>query len=633
MFRYLLSIIFFPFFLIGQNKVIDSLKLELKKTNHDTTIVKIYDDLASLVYRDQPDTAISYWKEAILFTESCKNKYQVLSKENKTIKGYHALYLNNIGFIYYNRGLISIAIEYFDRSLKLQEEINDKEGIAYSLNNIAFIYNNQGEEDKALEYFERSIKIQNEIGKKKGIVTTLNNIGVIYQKRGDMARAMKIFSQSLKLAEEIKFKEGIARSLHNIGNIYESYGDPSVSSSKKESMKLGIKKAVDYYSRSLKIWEEIGDKKGIANSLIVIGNVYLKEKNYQEALAYSLRSMKLSKELGYILEIGKSAEMLDVIYRGTGKYNLSRVNYELFIQMRDSVSNETTRKASIKQQIKHEYEKKAAADSVAYAKVTEIKNAELKVKKNQQYALFWGLGLVMIFALFIYNRFRVTQKQKIIIEHQKGEVEVQKKIVDDKQKEIVDSISYAKRLQDAILPPNEFVNLHIANNFIYYRPKDIVAGDFYWAEKVGEIFFIAAADSTGHGVPGAMVSVVCSNALNRTIKEFKLTETGKILDKTRELVLETFEKSSSDVKDGMDISLLCIDSNNKNIFWSGANNPLWYIHDNELKEIKADKQPIGKSDYPKPFKILHITYLLMDLQINSVVRMVKNLNTRNLKNY
>ncbi len=199
------------------------------------------------------------------------------------------------------------------------------------------------------------------------------------------------------------------------------------------------------------------------------------------------------------------------------------------------------------------------------------------------------------------KRFQLTKRQKITIETINKEIE-------EKNRDILDSIIYAKRLQEAILPPQEFVNTHLANNFIYYQPKDIVAGDFYWAEKVGEKFFIAAADSTGHGVPGAMVSVVCSNALNRTIKEFKLTETGKILDKTRELVIETFEKSASEVKDGMDISLLCIDSKNKNIYWSGANNPLWYIQDNELKEIKADKQPIGKSDYPKPFTTHQVEY-------------------------
>ncbi|MFN5182817.1 MAG: PP2C family protein-serine/threonine phosphatase [Bacteroidota bacterium] len=188
------------------------------------------------------------------------------------------------------------------------------------------------------------------------------------------------------------------------------------------------------------------------------------------------------------------------------------------------------------------------------------------------------------------------------------EISEQKQLIEEKQKEIVDSISYAKRLQEAILPPLEFISTNLPYSFILYKPKDIVAGDFYWAEKVGDKFFLAAADSTGHGVPGAMVSVVCSNALNRTIKEFKLTETGKILDKTRDLVLETFEKSSKEVKDGMDISLLCIDKEKNKIYWSGANNPLWFIENGTLKEIKPDKQPIGKTDNPRPFTTHELDY-------------------------
>ena len=250
-------------------------------------------------------------------------------------------------------------------------------------------------------------------------------------------------------------------------------------------------------------------------------------------------------------------------------------------------------------------------------KEKEIKEKALVIEqeRSQKRNLYIILTVIVITAfvsVFAFLRQKKLKKlvneQKIEAEKQREFAETQKHLVEEKQKEIIDSISYAKRLQDAILPPQEFVNSNLVNNFVYYQPKDIVAGDFYWAEKVLEKFFLAAADSTGHGVPGAMVSVVCSNALNRTIKEFKLTETGKILDKTRELVLETFEKSVSEVKDGMDISLLCIDSKNKKIFWSGANNPLWYIQDAELKEIKADKQPIGKTDYPKPFTTHQIEF-------------------------
>lgn len=188
------------------------------------------------------------------------------------------------------------------------------------------------------------------------------------------------------------------------------------------------------------------------------------------------------------------------------------------------------------------------------------------------------------------------------------EINGQKHLLQEKNKEITDSINYAQRLQQAILPPIKFITENFPNNFVFYKPKDIVAGDFYWAEEIGDLFFIAAADSTGHGVPGAIVSVVCSNALNRTVKEFGMSETGKILDKARELVVETFSKSNTEVKDGMDISLLCFDKQNQKVFWSGANNPLWYIHDMKLMEIKADKQPIGKTDNPKSFTTQEIEY-------------------------
>ncbi|MDP1801222.1 MAG: SpoIIE family protein phosphatase, partial [Bacteroidota bacterium] len=137
---------------------------------------------------------------------------------------------------------------------------------------------------------------------------------------------------------------------------------------------------------------------------------------------------------------------------------------------------------------------------------------------------------------------------------------------------------------------------------------DIVAGDFYWMYANNDLVFMAAADSTGHGVPGALVSIVCSNALDKAVKEFKLTDTGKILDKTTDLVLETFDKSGEEIKDGMDISLICFDKKRKKIYWSGANNALWYVNNNEINSISPDKQPVGKSDHRKIFTTHEIDY-------------------------
>lgn len=185
--------------------------------------------------------------------------------------------------------------------------------------------------------------------------------------------------------------------------------------------------------------------------------------------------------------------------------------------------------------------------------------------------------------------------------------------IEQKNQEILDSLRYAKRLQEAILPPKRLVARHLANSFILYKPKDIVAGDFYWLETVepaasaathdsGLILF-AAADCTGHGVPGAMVSVVCCNALNQATREFKLAQPAQILDRTLRLVVEQFEKSEEDVKDGMDIALCAYNPVTHQLQYAGANNPLWIVRKDatEIEIIKSDRQPIGKFDHTKPF--------------------------------
>jgi len=238
-------------------------------------------------------------------------------------------------------------------------------------------------------------------------------------------------------------------------------------------------------------------------------------------------------------------------------------------------------------------------DSKIAAKNQEIDQRESTI------GIFAFVTFICAVLMFFTIRSNVLRKKaNKILEAQKSEIEIQKELIEEKSREIIDSINYAKRLQQAILPGNDEIKAHLPDTFIYYQPKDIVAGDFYWMEHLDGMTYIAAADSTGHGVPGAMVSVVCSNALNRAVKEFGLRNTGEILDKTRELVIETFEKSDKNVKDGMDISLLRIQNTKERkteIQWSGANNSLWYFQNNELTEIKANKQPIGKYNNPVPF--------------------------------
>lgn len=237
------------------------------------------------------------------------------------------------------------------------------------------------------------------------------------------------------------------------------------------------------------------------------------------------------------------------------------------------------------------------------------------------------IGIFILFVLIVWGAVRISSiGLKKIIAQRTREIEEQKHIVEEKNREIIDSISYAERLQQAILPDQKTITEYLPSNFILYKPKDIIAGDFYWLEVVGRKLMFAVCDCTGHGVPGAMVSVVGANALNRCVKEFGLREPAKILDKLTQLVEETFSHSGSEVKDGMDVSLCVLDLDTKELQWAGANNPLWLVL-NKVKErasltnvkfstlqeieeqhgvftfaeIKADKQPIGKFDNRKPF--------------------------------
>ncbi|MES2285264.1 MAG: SpoIIE family protein phosphatase [Bacteroidota bacterium] len=203
--------------------------------------------------------------------------------------------------------------------------------------------------------------------------------------------------------------------------------------------------------------------------------------------------------------------------------------------------------------------------------------------------------------LFLINLVTVVTTIIIITYFFKKELDESRVKVQEKNREISDSINYAKRIQYAMLPAEDSFQKKLNDYFVLYKPKDIVAGDFYWMEEINGKILIAAADCTGHGVPGALVSLVCHNALNRAVFEYKLTDPGEILDKTRQFVIEHFSKTDEKVKDGMDISFASIDKITNEIIWAGANNPLWYFQNTELKTILSNKQPIGISEKSSPF--------------------------------
>ena len=422
----------------AQTNTIDSLKLALKNAKHDTTRVITLLAIAEHYYLSKPDTALFLCKKAAASSEKM---------------GFINGMAESYGWLMYltkEKGDIMTSIDYNSKCLKILEKKNDKYGVATCLNNIGVIYENLHESDKALEYLSKSLAIREEIGDKQGVSISLNNVGRIYDERGDLNKAITYYRKSLKIREETNDKRGIANSYNNIGFIYNTRGN---------SME-----ALDYYYKSLKIREELGDKKGTAISLNNIGGVYVKLKEYNKSLTFCLKSLHISEAIGFPENIANAAINLYEIYKIKGDFNKALKNYELYILMRDSIANEQTKKASIKDQLKYEYQKRAAADSVKNAEEQKVKeaqiqaqNAQIKQEKFQRYALFAGLALVIAGLIFAINRFKITQRQKRIIEKQKIIVDEAFEELAEKNKEVLDSIHYARRIQRSLMTHETYI--------------------------------------------------------------------------------------------------------------------------------------------------------------------------------
>ncbi len=612
----------------GQPQTIDSVRRLIKTMKADTNKVVELNALSWYMMHSNPDTSIVLATEALHLSQNApglkaqgwgkgiaksysnlgvcyevKGDYPVAldyflkglqKSEEIGSKKMQSDNLNNMGLVYYNQANYPKALDCYQRALKIGEALGYKDLMASTMSNMGGVYTQMTDYPHALDYFFRSLKLAEATGNKPAMANAVGNIGSVYELQAKYDLALEFYFRTLKLMEELQYKNGVATTLGDIGVVYNAQGDHT--------------KALEMYQKALTLSQELGDKNQIATWYGKIGSLYVETKKYPEAQAAFDLALKIDKETGSLDEERVVEESFAKLYEETGKEKLALDHYRKSVLLKDSLYSQENKKQLVQKEMNYAFDKKETASKAEAERLAGLTAADKKKQQIVIYSVAGVLLVVVIFSFVLYRRFKITQKQKRIIELQKEEVSRQKMLVEEHQKEIIDSITYAKRLQQAIMPSDTEINKYFADYFLYYQPKDIVAGDFYWMDHLDGITYFAAADSTGHGVPGALVSVVCSNALNRSVNEFDLRDTGKILDKTRELVLETFAKSGEEIKDGMDISLCRIVSSTRQMQWSGANNSLWYIKKGEtsLSEIKADKQPIGKTDNPQPYTTHHL---------------------------
>ena len=603
---------------------------------------------------DQNDKATAYYLQSLAAHKKAGNN-QGTADSYETIASHYSMLGKNVE-----------ALEYTSQYLHFAEKINSRTDIAYALNIYGVIYRSQGDFQQSISYMEKALNIHEENKNDEKAVHVLSNLGVLYFTVKEKNKALSCFERSYSIAKEGKLTEAWITAATNLGTFYEKTGNDSLAmkcyleaqalTGKVNDKRMNaiitnnisdmlqkqgrIEEANSMLVSNLLTAKESGNKEVIMQTADRLVKLYTKHKQFDKAVEMqtlffamrdsvnNLQTQRLAAKKQAQYEYDKRSALEKAEYekqQAIAQIELERQALMLSKNQQSLLLLEQEnelKELAISQSQSQLKQKAAEAENQQKAiellnKDNALKEAHAKQKEEelqkQRIATYGAAGgAILVLALLgvMVNAFRNKQKANLIItrqkrevEQQKEEVENQKHLVEEKNKEILDSITYAKRLQEAILPPVRQVKESLSECFVLYKPKDIVAGDFYWMEKRNDVVLFAAADCTGHGVPGAMVSVVCSNALNRAVKEFGLLEPGEILNKVRELVIETFEKSESDVKDGMDISLCALDMSDGTLKWAGANNPLWLLRSGaeSIEEYKADKQPIGKMDQMKPF--------------------------------
>jgi serine phosphatase RsbU (regulator of sigma subunit) len=556
-------------------QMIDSLERLLPAMALDTLRVEVLNDLAAQVVDMDPAKSIRYAEEALKIAEAEKNKR--LS----------AVSLHNIGNGHYNLAEYKLALFYYLKALHIQEAIGNRKGMLSASGSIGNVFLDMRQPDEALKYFQQALQISRELKNKRGMASVLISLGTVYSDKKDYKKGLEYCLQSLEIFKEIGYKEAEATCYNNIADSYHKMKD--------------YQKAMYYVSKAYDTYKEIGNVYGMALALNNLGDFYTSTGYPDKALAYYQRGLEQAKLIGAGDRIIAAYKGISVSYKKMGKYKEALEVNEKYQKLNDSVFNTENSQQIAEMQTRFETEKKAKEIDLL-TKDKKIKEDELSRQRLISWSMATGGVLVLLLALLAVRANIQKRKANRELEEKNQKIETAYNIIEDQHKDIKDSIRYAERLQSAIIPTTAFNRTFGKNAFVLYKPKDIVSGDFYWIETLhengNEEVLFAAVDCTGHGVPGAFMSIVGHNLLKQAVKDRK-TKPSEILDEINQGLSETLrqKEEESSVKDGMDIALCSLAKNTSGhtLQFSGANNPLWIIRkdSDKLEEIKGDKFPIG----------------------------------------
>ncbi len=528
-------------------------------------------------------TGIGYWNVGD-YDKAILHYKQGLQKVEETgLKSYLSNLYNNMGLAYWNKSDLPKALDLYIKSLDIDIKKGNKEGMSSSMLNIGLVHSDMGNYTSALEYYQKSLPLCVELGDVNGEVNNYINIGLVYEKLADYDRSMEYGLKALKLCQKIDDKKLLALTYNNLGSLH--------------SIKKLHELAITYYELSLQNYIACGD---VAEQAMVQNNIaeaYVSLKKYDLAIPILNKALEKEKELDLKSYEIRTHYILAEAYANLKDYKKAYENQVLYNGLNDTVNN--LKNAGLINQMQKDVEMKAQEATLTIQKEKELALKEAEKQKQSYFILMViiVLSLTLVFTFFLYKRFKLTSSQKEIIEKQKH-------LVEEKQTEILDSIHYAKRIQNVLIANSKFISEHLPENFIYFDPKDIVSGDFYWAALHHNKFYLAICDSTGHGVPGAFMSLLNMGFLNEAIKEKNIEKPNEILDYVRDRLVNSI--SAEGQKDGMDCILLCYDKKKNTYEYAAANNEPILIRNGAIIELAKDKMPVGKGESADKFTLHHL---------------------------
>lgn len=578
---------------LGKAAPIDSLKQKLKNVDINNKF-EVAGDIYGHYRKSEPDSAIRYAYHALELAQTTRDSADIGTALNfvgsyyldrgeydtcryyytKALSIYDAMAhdegksktLSNFGILSRKEGNFDKALDYQLHALSIREQLGDRAGMAVSYHNIGGVHYYMDNYSKAIDYFIRAKNVNLLLGKGLEVAKTDNNLGSAFMEIGEADSALNHYHLALDYFEKHGYEIYSAIIQDNIGAIYAKTGK--------------YDDAFNHHVSALKIHQGHNNKERMAHTYNNIGVLYTKTGQVKKSEDQLQKGLKLAQEIDnkeLIYEIHHS------LYENAEKSGNYKKALDYFIQhsiMKDSIMNERTHQQIGELETKYETEKKEQQIELQKSQLLQ-KEAEVKQHQTQKYLLATASVSILLITLMLARRYAEKKKTH--------------KLLAQKNKSITESINYARKIQTAVLPPESLINEMLPGHFILFIPRDIVSGDFYWITRKKNQTVVAAADCTGHGVPGAFMSMLGYTLLNEIVSRMELLQANIILNQLRDKVKTSLRQTGDDqeTQDGMDIALCIIDQDRSLVQYAGANSPLIIISEGNLKKISPDRMPAG----------------------------------------